>query len=510
MDPESQCRDILISVEESVYLQRQMAHKLLKDYHHLRLDSGKPPMDNAAESILQVSIEAGHKRLGILSNNDFLSEIQAICKNASIARSVTDRPFEIFWFDKQKEPKHTKLLTYFIDPAEQHGYAKVLLKLLFDSLDIDEELPAYNNFEGFEVKPEAYTRWENDLNGRIDILITYEFKQDKRYAVVLENKVRGAGDTEAQLWKYVMDLESRGFQKIYVRYLPLRSSKPSENSLGVGREPGDIRDSKEHPRVSFDVKTFEKAIFEWLSAACSQESIRDEGEDEPEKLGGSMRDNLRHYKNLIQFLVNRDKINTMDNQIIIALKHAGENAPTFEGVRSLLESATNLADSYPYYIRAKLLCEMRNNLLKKELDATLFINSARGPDGDGNMRISESDDDLFTTAWCAVGIPIHIADSVYVAVMTIECPDRGVLQVQFGLRTEKTARDKLLWLSIPPKDGFYPGDGVESPVWYQWTADEQLKFGCDELQSKLVSLEKRLMQYHTEMRLFLEEYFNKH
>ena len=69
--------------------------------------------------------------------------------------------------------------------------------------------------------------------GFIDILITRE-AAGERYAVILENKVNGAADTDAQLYKYVGYLKTeRNFRDVFVIYLPLRERvMPSADSLG--------------------------------------------------------------------------------------------------------------------------------------------------------------------------------------------------------------------------------------------------------------------------------------
>ena len=104
-------------------------------------------------------------------------------------RSITDWPFENFWTNPH-EPKHSKLLGYFIDPQKNHGCGGFLLMKLFDVLIRSKCFPVDKDFqiEACRVTVE---------DEHIDILITCDSVEVK-YAVIIENKINSAVDQDAQ------------------------------------------------------------------------------------------------------------------------------------------------------------------------------------------------------------------------------------------------------------------------------------------------------------------------
>lgn len=77
------------------------------------------------------------KRLGARFDG-LLVQISEMVNSATIKKSITDWPFEYFW-DNPLEPRHTKLLGYFFNPKEDHGFGEHLLNAFFDVLNNTED-----------------------------------------------------------------------------------------------------------------------------------------------------------------------------------------------------------------------------------------------------------------------------------------------------------------------------------------------------------------------------------
>ena len=66
---------------------------------------------------------------------------------------------------------------------------------------------------------------------RIDLLV-----QDKNFAIIIENKINGAVDQDAQMQRYVECIQEAGTlkEKIYILYLTEQGGSPSESSFSQG------------------------------------------------------------------------------------------------------------------------------------------------------------------------------------------------------------------------------------------------------------------------------------
>jgi len=86
--------------------------------------------------------------------------------------SISDWPFEHFW-QNQNEPRHSRILGYFIDHNFDHGCGEYLMGKLFETLKL-EDLPN--------------DKWHVEIESRhIDILLTRDCIPGK-YAIIIETK----------------------------------------------------------------------------------------------------------------------------------------------------------------------------------------------------------------------------------------------------------------------------------------------------------------------------------
>jgi hypothetical protein len=267
-----------------------------------------------------------------------LEKVSGIIQKSKVERSIADWPFENFW-GKPHEPKHSKLLAYFIDPKQEHLYGKVLLK----------ELLKVCKKEGLEIDTHCEVTNEKD---HIDIVVKRraqkaqgesESDNNKNYALIFENKIHGAVNqtgapgTSGQLDTYVeaMKNEEFAYEQIHVFYLPLRADKDpdSKDKDAVIKKVGE----KNYKKI-----TFENEILTWLKNIAGKEYGKDEG----------MRDNLNHYKNLISFLINQNKINSMKSKIFEQLKdieNKGDALPSPEDAIRAQEAVNELVPCLQIY-----------------------------------------------------------------------------------------------------------------------------------------------------------------
>ncbi len=310
------------------------------------------PGINTIVSILAEK-EIGDKRLAPL-----LVNTAKIVEKVEIQRSITDWPFENFW-DNPREPLHSKLLGYFINPAEKHDCGSYLLKSLLEILKPEfqkSSTRAMPTEHIFEVDDRCQIHVEK--KGRIDLLI--ERRSNKgRYAIIIENKINWAVNQNKQLQGYVKKIRDSGFgnHEIYVCYLPLTEYKePNEDDIKVLR----------NDNVCYAKVTFENHILGWLTIVL--ESEHKWPSKVSEAMCNGMRENLSHYRNLIKYLVNQQKELAMNEDILKLMKQGFENSdiPTWFQVNRLTKAATALQPCFESMLRGKLLLNIKNALPENE------------------------------------------------------------------------------------------------------------------------------------------------
>jgi hypothetical protein len=291
----------------------------------------------------QILVKKGHG-LGREQLDGLLEEIGKIVDLHKAGLSITDWPFEHFWGNPY-EPYHSNLLRYFLNPREEHGCGKFLLRKLFEVLTELKCLPADYHFpvDRCEVQAEF---------GRIDLLITGHGK-DGRYAIIIENKINAAVYQPKQLQRYAKIVLEHKFEakRTHVFYLPLTQERDPEDFTAI-RALG-IENCK--------TITFDKHVLKWL-----REVLKKEYES---KLPSGMRENLSHYLNLITYLIHKRKEIKMDEHILEELKKADDALPAWSQVKTLKASATALEQCFEGVLRGKLLLRVQALLKQKESEA---------------------------------------------------------------------------------------------------------------------------------------------
>jgi hypothetical protein len=133
---------------------------------------------------------------------------------------------------------------------------------------------------------------------------------NNNYAIIFENKINwapdgtGYKDANGQLDHYVEAIKKLNYEykDIHVFYLPLNSDKdPRPEDLEAIRKKIGCDNYKKI--------TFANQILTWLNDLSKYCNVKE-----------GMRDNLNHYKNLITYLVNKDKESKMSIDIFEQIK----------------------------------------------------------------------------------------------------------------------------------------------------------------------------------------------
>src|SRR5258706_3066686 len=342
---------------------------------------------DSASTIAGILVES-EPTIGALDTS-LLEEVAKTVEDHKIKQNITDWPFEHFW-DNPNEPRHSKLLRYFIDPAAEHSCGSFLLGKLFDGLK--GSFPPDHRFQAEHCRVS-----QPDF---IDLLIEMD-SGDGKYAVIIENKINWAKDQWKQLQRYVESVKKRRFdaKQIYVFYLPLTSNKdPNRDDVGaITRELG----------VNYRKITFDTDILNWLETVL----ITDRDPEWPSAMREGMCENLSHYRNLIRYLVNAQKELNMNREILKQLEQAEKKTqlPTWSQVESLHKSALELKQCLQSVLRGKMLLRIQILLKqkRKKVDVRFYL-------GDGtvvNQTLDSPYDDRFDRE-CNLGI--RVSDTVVV------------------------------------------------------------------------------------------------
>jgi hypothetical protein len=309
------------------------------------------PKSTVAGMLDETESAIGNKGLHALS--EILDKVAEIVRTHRVQRSITDWPFENFW-GNPTEPKHSKLLGYFINPEGDHGCGSFLLKKLIavfsDALKESGCLPHTPQLlpaDNCQIRVES--NLDGLVDGRIDLYIERN-SDDGKYAIIVENKINWACDQDDQLQKYVKGVQGRGHQ-IYVFYIPLTKDKDPDR--------GDINEIKK-AGASYCKITYETHILRWLDVVLSKKCET----EWPSGMQHGMRENLSHYYNLIRCLIQKQKEHMIDTKILEQLRNAENNnaAPTLADLDALKKSTDALEACVKLVFRGKLLLKIHERL----------------------------------------------------------------------------------------------------------------------------------------------------
>jgi hypothetical protein len=153
-----------------------------------------------------------------LSNPDFIKICENFNENEQKQKNEKDK-FNFFTLisDKyHKENLHSDILYFLLNPESNHNEGEKFLRLFLYFLNTNFK-PKYDiaKYEHIILEREK---------GRIDVTIKEESNNNKR-AIIIENKINDATDTERQLPKYYDSLKKEGYKVDMILYLSKDGSK---------------------------------------------------------------------------------------------------------------------------------------------------------------------------------------------------------------------------------------------------------------------------------------------
>lgn len=108
-----------------------------------------------------------------------------------------------------KEIVHSKIIADLLNPKGEHQLGNGFLVKFFQAIGINVAQPHFpgseNPFKSVQVNTEYYAPTVLDgieTKGRIDILVLVELGNNKKYALIIENKLNDAPDQDQQLDRY--------------------------------------------------------------------------------------------------------------------------------------------------------------------------------------------------------------------------------------------------------------------------------------------------------------------
>ena len=163
-------------------------------------------------------------------NNEKVSALLEMGKKLSEVNIQTDK--NLFEMANLKEYRHSAILGYLLGRKEQgrmvhlESFCRRLLK---------DGMHKFELGDAYEVLCEEWVDCRSNGKRPIDVLVEAKDKT-KDFALIIENKCRGAQDQDAQIcdyWEGVKNL-GHGEENMYVLYLPPLNSfaEPSESSIG--------------------------------------------------------------------------------------------------------------------------------------------------------------------------------------------------------------------------------------------------------------------------------------
>lgn len=198
-------------------------------------------------------------------------------KNKGRNHKVT--PYNVFTAWKMNENEHTKLLLSLLRYKDAYGQYPVLRDFLYRFAQ--KKKIYYNNFEKLEIQfSPCYPN--DDKRSLIDGLIIIEVNQNKRFAVIIENKIFDAADQKGQIRRYITRMkEDEGIQieNIWVFYITGDGTKEVDPISYNYEEEDEATNIGQH----FIPLAYSRDIIEWLKEDILEARIY------PESLTGIVR-----------------------------------------------------------------------------------------------------------------------------------------------------------------------------------------------------------------------------
>lgn len=122
----------------------------------------------------------------------------------------------------RKEELQSRILGGFLDPNENHGYGFIPLTLFLDMVFTENKFEISQNSQ-FSVNLERFVKPQDTPARRIDILLEWKGDDNKKHAIIIENKLNWASNQTDQLNDYYYCLILEGYEVEGIVYMPFSS-----------------------------------------------------------------------------------------------------------------------------------------------------------------------------------------------------------------------------------------------------------------------------------------------
>jgi hypothetical protein len=233
--------------------------------------------------------------------------------------------------------------------------------------------------------------------------------------------------------------------------------------------------------------TFQRHILGWLDYVLGKENEA----QWPAAMHRGMRDNLVHYRDLICYLIKKEKTTHMDREILKQLEHADQEGalPTLSQVQHLRDSADCLKRCLESALRGKLLLQIMTILRRDGRDAWFCLEGKPAAKidfgGPYDLRFG------YTVDLC-----VRVDDGVNV------CFGGSPDGFWFGYMRHGDARQKPIEAAVIAEAQKHLGsiDG-NNGLWYAWTWNREVDY--EQCQDPLTGA--RLAEMLSKMRDSLQE-----
>ena len=257
-------------------------------------------------------------------SDDRIKKIREIVDviNGYLDSKIKELPYNINVIDElhANENAHSRILCKLLRYRDSNGKYKILE----DLLQYVSQFEGKEEFKKIKLSNPTITQEVE----RIDLWV-----RDEDYAIIFENKVRGAIDQNSQLSRYIARTQEAGYEdnKIYVIYLPADEHEPSDNSWGENK--GKFK--KRYINLSF-----RKHILPWLKESVLPNCIIKE-----ELLISAIRQYIDHLEGLFWMRPSQKKI-IMDKKVLEKIGlNKGSFAEQYEEFKKILKDIQRVENS---------------------------------------------------------------------------------------------------------------------------------------------------------------------
>jgi hypothetical protein len=342
--------------------------------------------------------------------------------NDFVAAKKKNLPYNINVIDElhANENAHSRILRKLLQYKDSFYRYRILESLLhYISL-----LEGKEEFAKIEIQKPTITQEKE----RIDLWIR---DKESGYAIILENKIKGAVDQDAQLARYIQSTRQSGFneENIYVIYLPSDEHEPADYSWQYNNV-----DYKESFKDRYVNLSFKSHILPWLKEEILPNCIIKE-----ELLISAIKQYIDHLEGLFWMRPSQKKL-IMDKEL---LKRIGLNTD--------LSFAEQYHDFDKKLTELNAAKEMLNSYRQNEVDNLMknFTQKTKkilGDDWEINDQISTGSTwyQIYNKHWEKSGSSIHLEwIQVSIRSLYVDCKYTLVLHLERGWNGKKDFVDAL-------------------------------------------------------------------